>query len=274
MQYRYRYTNNAEEAAKEFVHEWRCAADKREDLVQLHMDFEGRLEELLEKMETHSSQHKTTQKNLCAVGLGVAIGVVASGGIAIGLAAPVVVSKWGSACRQRNRVQHQLKAAMEILDEDHKARNEFTEAAHRAGQAGDRLCEICPHLRGMRLSLLARSLIMYPGLLQNIAGEAVVLSLRYAVEEHPETALSVGLEVLNVAFDTIELIGVGTTLVLAEVFVEAVPIIGLGINLAKLRGANKALNEGSKDATRLRTVYDQSKVHYELLQEHMSLFNR
>jgi hypothetical protein len=260
------------EAAEVFLKDWHDAARKCEELVQLHVDFERQLDGILERMETHSFQHNRTQKVICGAQVAAATAVVVTGGAAAFAIAPLVLfSKFGTKVRQRNRVKRKSDAVIEILNKDHGARHEFIEAAHRARKSRDALCEHCPHLKGMSLNHLALGLT-YPGLLKEVTYQAAVQGLLYAAEEHPEATETVALELLNMTWDAIEFIGVDTSLALAVTVLEVIPIIGLGINLAKLRCASNALRNGSQEAAELGEAYTKSKAHYESLQEVMHHF--
>jgi hypothetical protein len=259
--------------ARKFKEAYLEACEKCTAVVETEGEFNAVLTTSLKKLEKHDTNNKHLQTAGSTIQVGAAAAVIATGGVALAGVAAVGFCKWGAHARYKAKAKKHGNRAIDVMIQHHQARAKFIEAALHVKEARDELCKDFPALKALSIDGLAIALT-YPGAVQHLLKETAVNVALYMAEEHPETTLEITLAALLTAVDFAIAVGLTTGAAVDTVLftMEAIPFVGIAINLEKLRRARKAQKFGSQEAAELREKYEESKAHLESMRGLMQQF--
>lgn len=258
-----------------FLSAWSDAVEARQKLEWTHNEKFWIVETYIKEVEKHSEVNKRRQTHLSAFQVCAAVAacvepVTATVLIGGGLA------KWHSNRISRRNMKTNFDEAVAVIEDERRAMNEFIEAAKQANQAREALCQNCPQLKKMKINYLALT-ATYPGFIESIAAnvvpDAATSAALYMIEEYPETSWNILLGAIDIGIDSIGVVGVENVLDASGIVFEAVPFVGVAINLEKLRRARNDQHRATTEAETLRCEYEKSMSDYESICKLMKEFH-
>lgn len=267
-------SDDAAMAKEQFLRAYDEASVAQDHLEQVHNAEFSLLEECIQKIDRKSERNKKVQTGTSGVGVGLAVATVASGGAFLAALPFVAATKWASNARYHQKIKKHHNNAVTIFEEDHQARLKFIEALQRVQEAHGVLLQHYPQLDKLDYKGIVMAL-KYPGVMQEIGKEAAFQTAYYMVMNHPETTANLCITTLELTYCFIaNTVGPEAAMAAAEASFEMIPLVGLAINVTKYYLAKKDEGRTSKEADKIREVYEESKQHYEKLLPHMEQFRK
>lgn len=259
------------------LHKFRRKVEKAREkskAVQTSTDeLRSTVVECIQKIERHDSRNKRNQ----AVGTTVATGGSIGSAFATGGSIPIgAITNAGIAianCRAQRKTCKHWNVAKKVLDDHHKRRLEFVDAYLDVYEDKDKLCSKYPNLHGVSISALTEDNLNnhiwttnpvwsngavgldMVSVMDGSGGVGVELVVDLSVHIG---SISVGLAIASgLTFDA-AIIGL-------EFILECLPFLSIFLNAARLASAASAMKTPSREAMKLRTIYDESMSNLDSL---------
>ncbi len=228
----------------------------------------------IERHDTNNKKNQVAGSTLAvgaAVGGAVAAAATAStgGAAAIGVCA-VGLGKALADARANRKVNENWERACEVVEDHHKARQEFIDAYFDVSTARGAICIKCPPLANLCFSSLSEALnnpLTIKNIVRHMADSVTISVAMECSETTAELVAGLSLQVGIISLDLAMVSGLTDAAAIAavELGIECLPFVSVLTNAAKLGMDISKLRAPSLEATRLREIYEESKRNLETL---------
>jgi hypothetical protein len=262
------------EEARRYQDKFRQACLKGAEVRDTEAAFRSAVETSCEKLEFHDRRNKRNQAVGSALGVGAAAVAIPTGPFALIGVGVVGAGKAVAEYRAQNKAGKHWEIGREAIENHHRARQEFIDAYLALNGARVELCRKYPPFQRLtfnQLSVTLASPWMVKNILKNTADSAALAVAMAYPEAVASLAVVLATQAGGLSVDLAVASGLTVEAAIEGVHmaIEALPVVGLLINGAKLAMAATAVGTPSPDAVRLQKIYKDSKENLKGLRDYL-----